>query len=968
MRLFLAIVFLCFMDLIGFGQHHVFRKVTIALPSPECYRIIQDKNGFIWVATEQGLCRYDGQNTFVFNAENGLKEKAVYALKEDSNGVLWALSKSGRLLQIKNTSIRNTGIYNLNRLSSIGKIGYDFFFIKNQIVIPFGYGEAKTYHKTTKQISTYRSTFPFGTSFVVVDKGNVIPYSISMPFMNTPPNRIIYFNDKQRPYRNQYVKVPTETIISSQIISCSLHERSFFSLANHLIEIDAKGKQHIHFFPHRILSLYPDTRGGLWVGVLGYGLYYIEKGNFSIPPVRSLPGLSVSNITEDREGHIWCTTLEKGVYRCQQPKIIFYNNFDGLRRKMDYLSNDNDLFIASSRFSELMTIDQQHRTNRITLNGKSAEVITIAKTIDNQFFIGYKERLYAGYLTNNSIELKQRKDFPGLNFLQFKERFGLIYGIGYWRIFCYRKGKFVPIINRLEDTPRCFLPIDSNRFLVVLFDRVQLYESTNGIEKVKTIPRAPESIVKLFYAKKSKRVFALTKGSGLFEWKNNQFVSCNRALRISIDVLNDGLEDERGNVWFATNEGLIKCAWNGKAFGKAKVFNELHGLPSKVCDKLAVNGNEMAVSTTEGLITFPLNHSLESSIAPQLFVRSTMINGTKMELQQVELSHEQNSIQINCSVLSYHQSGGQSLSYTLEHDGVVEKGKSTTNLLLQNLDPGTYQLKIFGRNVYGLPSVKPVQFDFYILPPFWATWWFILFLVLVGLTVIYLLIVWIQRRTEKRAEQANQVKMQLAKSQLSALQAQMNPHFIFNSISSIQNFIMSNKREEAYDYLTSFSKLIRNTLNNSRSQFISLSKELETIQLYMQLEQRRYNNKFDFHHEISPELDPESIVLPASLIQPLLENAVWHGVMMITSGQRGKIKLEILQEDAFLRINVTDNGGGLKESNAAHQSLAISIIEEQLALLSINSEKNTMLKVELKTAPNGVETLATFKIPLLKKL
>lgn len=956
------------MNLIGICQQHVFRTVPIALPSPECYRIAEDKNGFMWIATEQGLCRYDGQKTLVFNSKNGLKEKAIYALRKDSNGVLWALSKSGELLQIEHSKIIKTGIRKINPLSSFGGFGYDLFFLNEQIVIPIEYSNAKTYSKKNNKTSLFSSKLSNECSILVVDEGNVIPYSISRYSIKKSSNRIICFIDKQHPFRNQIVKLPSQPIVSSQIISCTHNGYSFFSEANNLVIIDADGKKRIHSFPHRILSLFPDKHGGIWVGVLGFGLYYYKKGDFSSVPVRSLHGLSVSNITEDHEGHIWCTTLEKGVYRCLQPGITTYNNFSGLQRKLDYLSTINVSFIASVRFNEIVTIDKERHTNRIELKNNFAEVITGVIISGKNWFIGCKEGLFSGLLKNNSIYLKRYKDFQIVNCIQFMKHNGNFYGLGYRKIYCFRNGEIVPITNQFEDRPRCFLPINSNRFMVAMYGGVQFIERINGSEKVTKIPHAPRGINKLFYAKKSNRIFALTKGKGLFEFKKNRFVSCNQSLQISIDVLNDGLEDKYGNIWIATNEGLIKCTWSGKELRKAKVLNELHGLPSKVCDKLAVNENEIAVSTTEGLVILSINRINESTVPPLVFLQNVLVDGKKIELHHAKLNHEQNTINFNVSVLTYHQSGGQSLKYVLEHNGVIETGKSTVNLLLQNLEPGDYKLKIYGCNIFGISSLKPLYFEFQIRPPFWATWFFIIAMILVLLAIIYTLIIWIQKRTERRAEKANHLKMQLAKSQLSALQAQMNPHFLFNSICSIQNFIMSNKREEAYDYLTSFSKLIRNTLNNSRSQFISLAKEVETIQLYMKLEQRRYNNKFDFHLEISPDIKPELILLPASLIQPLLENAVWHGVMTITNERRGEIMLEILKEDEFLGIIVTDNGGGLKETSSNHQSLAISIIEEQLALVSVGTDEKSIPKVEIKSASSGFGTIVTFKIPILKKV
>jgi LytS/YehU family sensor histidine kinase len=208
--------------------------------------------------------------------------------------------------------------------------------------------------------------------------------------------------------------------------------------------------------------------------------------------------------------------------------------------------------------------------------------------------------------------------------------------------------------------------------------------------------------------------------------------------------------------------------------------------------------------------------------------------------------------------------------------------------------------------------------------------------------------------------------MQLAQSRLSALQAQMNPHFIFNSISSIQNYVMSNRREEAYDYLTAFSKLIRKTLHNSRSQFITLSEELETLQLYMQLETRRYNERFDFQIQLDPEVHTDQVWLPASLIQPLLENAVWHGMTTLPPTQPGHIVLRVVSIPEGVRIVVTDNGTGAGLRNRREESLAITMIEEQLVILQAHSGQITDTTVSLYRNPETALTEVSFTIPRLR--
>jgi LytS/YehU family sensor histidine kinase len=155
---------------------------------------------------------------------------------------------------------------------------------------------------------------------------------------------------------------------------------------------------------------------------------------------------------------------------------------------------------------------------------------------------------------------------------------------------------------------------------------------------------------------------------------------------------------------------------------------------------------------------------------------------------------------------------------------------------------------------------------------------------------------------------------------MKALTAQMNPHFIFNAINSIQNFIIQNHATLAYDYLIKFSSLIRMVLNNSKDNEISIQQELETLAIYVELEQLRFENSFDYRVNIDPHLDINSLVIPALLLQPYIENAIWHGLMPLEN-RKGSITLTIIKQHEFLKITITDDGIGRKASNLIEKKM-----------------------------------------------
>ena len=167
----------------------------------------------------------------------------------------------------------------------------------------------------------------------------------------------------------------------------------------------------------------------------------------------------------------------------------------------------------------------------------------------------------------------------------------------------------------------------------------------------------------------------------------------------------------------------------------------------------------------------------------------------------------------------------------------------------------------------------------------------------------------------------------------------MNPHFIFNSINSIQNYILTKKDKEAYSYLAQFSKLIRLVLNNSQKQMLSLHEELETLKLYIELEQLRFSDSFEFNLIVSSNVDLAAVQIPTMIIQPYIENAIWHGIMNLEQQRKGVIAVAVSCDNNIVQIVITDNGVGRSVSAAykiknVHQPVAMQLNQERLSIVN----------------------------------
>ncbi|NQX92405.1 MAG: histidine kinase [Flavobacteriales bacterium] len=231
------------------------------------------------------------------------------------------------------------------------------------------------------------------------------------------------------------------------------------------------------------------------------------------------------------------------------------------------------------------------------------------------------------------------------------------------------------------------------------------------------------------------------------------------------------------------------------------------------------------------------------------------------------------------------------------------------------------------------------------IPFYEQTWFGIVALTVVGY-IIYLLFRFFLDRSRKNAL----AEARISQLERSALQAQMNPHFIFNSLNSIQSYIANNENDKANRFLAKFARLIRSMLNHSRAQKISLNEEIDSLRLYLDLEKMRFKSKFDYEIVVDEDIDDSDIMLPPLLIQPYLENAIIHGLAQKRS--QGKVTLLYLLVGKYLVVTVTDNGIGIEKSKSQkgqntslHKSVGMTITQKRLEMLD---EGNKDKKVDIK--------------------
>jgi hypothetical protein len=435
----------------------------------------------------------------------------------------------------------------------------------------------------------------------------------------------------------------------------------------------------------------------------------------------------------------------------------------------------------------------------------------------------------------------------------------------------------------------------------------------------------------------------------------------------------DVAEDKFGSIWIGSDIGLI-CLNNASGKTKASTYNSTHGLPSNIVYEVETTDSSVYVSTPEGLASFPLQTEISNYRSTPIYLNSICVNDSlKPKGKTTVFPYFENSLKFDFDVLCYKGHTGPVMYYKLSggEDDRLHMVDGT-QIQLDNMRPGKYKLEVYAYNNDGIAGKEPAVIEFEILKPFWKQVWFILIVFIFFATVVYFLVKRTANNIKNRETEKTRIQKLISEYQLSALQAQMNPHFIFNAINSIQTYILDNDTQIAYDYLAKFAKLVRMVLNHAKEKSISLEKEIELLSMYIGLEQIRFENKFELKFDVQEGLDTYQVELPPMIIQPYVENAIWHGLMPLVGKRKGELKIEIFEKDNKVHIIVQDNGIGREASmkikkTPGYKSIAMELTKERVEVLkSIPGYESASIHInDLKDAQGtATGTRVTIVIPL----
>lgn len=930
--------------------------------------MVQDKKGYLWFTTFGGLSRFDGLEFVNYTQKNGLFENRLYSIFLEENGQMWIGSVGGYSIYngIEFTSYalpKSVNNYNVISICKdkeanmwMGLEGGGLIRIKNNQTIIYNEKDGiDPYVRTV--FSDINGNLWVGTrgglflhqngKFVLQMLEGYVDRNISCINQDREGKLWIGTYDEGvfvKTGENQYKNFTSEEgLINDGVRTIFVDSKNqiWFGTKTGVSKYNWKKFKNFSveqgLVNNNIKFIGEDSEGNVWLGTDGKGILKLAGESFTTFTTKE--GLSsdfVMSIAEDQNKILWFATYGEGIIAWDRTKFKYLKEENGLANNTVWAvtvdAQNNKWFGTSNGLSKY---DDKKITNYTTENNLLSNKITaLFADKDGSIWIGNKDGLSRFY-NDKFYNYGVADGLIGGNIRSIiKSNSGKFYLGGYSGLFVFEKNKFQlfqfdsknpdnTVYSIIEDTDHeIWVGTKSGLFLFRegSFIRVPMGESVNAnninflISQNKHLWIGTNNGVYRLHADK----FA---NEGTVEIKNYSRLEGVRGLESN---LNSAFKDSEGKYWFGTDGGLVQL--------DPEKFNS------------DINVVEPFIQITDIRLFFESINWKKSSknIDPE--------TGFAKDLK---VDYNQNHFTFYFTGISH--TNPQKVKYRFFLEGFDETWSPETPARFttySNLPPGLYTFKVIACNDSGIWSSIPAQFSFTITQPFWLTWWFFVFLAILFVGSVFAIYRWRIAVIRRNTEREHLIyKSKLLSLEQQSLNASMNRHFIFNALNSIQYYINKQDKLEANKYLTSFAKLIRKNLDSSVSHnLVSLSEELERLDLYLSLENMRFKNKFSYELFIDEEIDTESVKIPPMLLQPYVENAIWHGILPMD--HPGIIWISILPENEnAVKISIKDNGIGIKTSLKAkegmqgdHISRGIEITSGRLAVLKKLTNEN--LRIE----------------------
>ncbi|HWY37754.1 MAG TPA: histidine kinase [Bacteroidia bacterium] len=956
-------------------------KVKNGLPSNEVYCVFQDSKGFIWFGTDDGVSRFDGYIFKNYTTEDGLADNVVFGIIEDKHGRIWFRSLSGKLCYIKNDAIYKIGANELISRNTKNAIMSTLYIDKGDTLwcgLKLGDGYFKISPPYTKNNFRKLQTKD-GIYIMEIDSENFISgsqFSKKRQIWNT----ISFY--KKHNFQKQII-VPN--LNATDIFYHYIPNNNFliadmekvFSLRNDTVH-PLLSKERV--FNRRPILL-KETKKYTWLGLLNKGILRCDEKNKLLwnKPEQILDGYSVTDVMIDKEGGTWFSTLENGVYYSSPAHFVSYQDYAEPSTYMSYTIKkiDENHVLMSNKLNEVDIISSDSIIRNVSVTSNKFTQLLKDPGVSSVFINTgniLKSENFAGYLWMKE-ERQLKKIVDSLN------KYSLVF---------FHANDSITKRNYLF-TRHWVCTIDKSAKHTKLFmwlpSRVlSLYQDKKGViwlgcldglwsfEKNKFIYHGNENDLLTNTIEDIKQgadgtSYYATRGNGIIISKDGRYSKITTADGLNSNNCKCLYIDEANTIWVGYKNGICKIR---KGTNDWQVFN--FNLNENEFDYEVFHiekiKNKLLLFTNKGLLSYEFDGA-ETEFPPIVYITKFSINEISHLKDSARVfNYDENFVGLAYIGLSYQSMGKLTYTYNLEGLDTAWHSTQSTSIQYPFLPPGDYTFHIKAISSNGVDSDCEASMNFIIKKPFWQTLWFITTSLMTLIGIIYLLFYYRLKEIKRKEVEKTLFNKQLADLEMKALRSQMNPHFIFNAINSIQNYIVKKDSRSAQDYLAKFARLIRNVLENSKQETISLNNEIETLKLYIELEQLRAPGKFTFHIVVQPGLQLDELAIPPLILQPYVENAILHGLMPLATNN-GQLTISIEKKENRLVCIIDDNGLGRKKAGELnqkkqllHRSIGLSVTEERIKVINKLHNTESGITIEDKINSKG-EALGTKVVILI---
>jgi len=957
LRIVLLTLFLLVSNL-GLCQnpYHITIDKTSGLPSNSVYDIFQDSKGFIWFATGKGLCRYDGNNFKTFTADFQTS-KSGSCIAEDAFGRIWYANFDGFLYYVEKGSLKALPQETSLGYYRFGIIKNELFLIQPNAVLVYDLKTLKVKFKhsiTDKQI---RFCFATKEKFYVLGEylyefGNENTFKrhqlpdnfnteIIAPIINTWNQKLIINSKSTTTYysfeKGNFAKFKLNSLVNFTQNTAITDNMIWICTPNGMHKNDLLSKQNeTYFIDQNISYVFKDKHENYWVSTLNKGVLFIQDFSNNFIDLQHRP-----NALALGKNEVFIGAEKDLVYKldCKnlQTEIIYESKSNHSINQIFADTIHDQLFFNSFKFNILNKKNQI--TNEYPIAVKDIKKVDdkyfsfTASGVNGLFYIDANKKSSWDYIFNKNL----KNSFSGFNQSQLLDKIN---------------GKSTEY-NSKNNT----IYYATNNGLIAI--------TNNG--KTQEIKHKNETLYLVKIQKYKDNIIGISTSEKLYTINSN-----NEVTRFKLPNF---IAKEKFNRFFIRNQYCYLFSVNGiyefdfETQNAQKVLSLSNDIEAT---DVVLKNNQLFFATSKGIV-IKNRSEIGDFPKPKLIINEIQINGKRREINQLnELNTEENDIAINFSTLAFVPNESYSISYKINDSKWKTLDSKDNNLKLFSLASGEYKIQLAINYNNSKIDLQTIQFE--IKKPFWLKPLF-----LIGLGVVFLLLVYafykfqvrkLEKRNQLLLEKVN-LEKNLNQSKLKAIKSQMNPHFFYNALNTIQSFILSNDKKQAVNYLSKFSNLTRTILEMTEKETISIAEEIKTLSLYLDIEKARFEEDFNYHILIDEEIDIENIKIPTMLLQPYVENAVKHGLLH-KKGEKA-VTIHFQKEAELLRIHIDDNGIGRKKSNELnaiknknHNSFATEAMQNRVNLLNQYNQKNISIRYIDKTnlSSQSTGTTVVFEIPI----